>query len=181
MATAASEPTKLAAVTADTPDIDTCRRNDIASIAPSAAPAETPSVNGVASGLRSSAWKTTPAAASDGADEDRGHDARQPRDEEDLRVDVVGEGHAPSKTRSRLMRVVPNQRRADDAPRRATAPNTRRPAEQPRRRTLRGVIHATPSATVMAGSGSSRAITRPSGTTVRWPAGAWKCTSAVTP
>ena len=36
----------------------------IASIAPSAAPAETPSVNGVASGLRSSAWKTTPDAAS---------------------------------------------------------------------------------------------------------------------
>ena len=36
----------------------------IASIAPSAAPAETPSVNGVASGLRSSPWKTTPAVAS---------------------------------------------------------------------------------------------------------------------
>ena len=36
----------------------------IASIAPSDAPAETPSVNGVASGLRSIAWKTTPAAAS---------------------------------------------------------------------------------------------------------------------
>ena len=35
----------------------------IASIAPSAAPDETPSVNGVASGLRSSAWNTTPAAA----------------------------------------------------------------------------------------------------------------------
>ena len=35
-----------------------------ASIAPSDAPAETPSVNGVASGLRSSACRTTPAAAS---------------------------------------------------------------------------------------------------------------------
>ena len=35
----------------------------IASIAPSAAPADTPSVNGVASGLRSSPWKTTPAVA----------------------------------------------------------------------------------------------------------------------
>ena len=38
--------------------------NVIASIAPSAAPAETPSVNGVASGLRSSPWNTTPAVAS---------------------------------------------------------------------------------------------------------------------
>ena len=36
----------------------------MASIAPSAAPAETPSVNGVASGLRSSACRTTPDAAS---------------------------------------------------------------------------------------------------------------------
>ena len=36
----------------------------MASMAPSAAPADTPSVNGVASGLRSSAWNTTPAAAS---------------------------------------------------------------------------------------------------------------------
>ena len=32
-------------------------------MAPSAAPVETPSVNGVASGLRSSPWKTTPADA----------------------------------------------------------------------------------------------------------------------
>ena len=40
------------------------RSNAIASIAPSAALAETPSVNGVASGLRSSACSTTPAAAS---------------------------------------------------------------------------------------------------------------------
>ena len=38
--------------------------NVIASIAPSDAPAETPSVYGVASGLRSSPWNTTPAAAS---------------------------------------------------------------------------------------------------------------------
>ena len=38
--------------------------NVIAIIAPSEAPAETPSVYGVASGLRSSPWNTTPAAAS---------------------------------------------------------------------------------------------------------------------
>ena len=67
--------------------------NVIASIAPSAAPAETPSVNGVASGLRSSPWNTTPADASVAADQRAGQRARQPRDEEDLRVDVVGEGH----------------------------------------------------------------------------------------
>jgi hypothetical protein len=36
----------------------------ITSIAPSEAPADTPSVKGVASGLRSSAWSTTPADAS---------------------------------------------------------------------------------------------------------------------
>ena len=39
------------------------RLNVIARTAPSAAPVETPSVNGVASGLRSSPWKTTPAEA----------------------------------------------------------------------------------------------------------------------
>jgi hypothetical protein len=37
--------------------------NVIAAIAPSAAPVETPSVNGVASGLRNRPWKTTPDAA----------------------------------------------------------------------------------------------------------------------
>ena len=72
----------------------------IASIAPSDAPAETPSVNGVASGLRSIAWKTTPADGERGADQRAGQHARQPRDEEDLRVDVVGERNRRDRTRA---------------------------------------------------------------------------------
>ena len=60
----ASEPAKLAAGTAGMPAHANVQPNVIASIAPSAAPADTPSVNGVASGLRSSPWKTTPADAS---------------------------------------------------------------------------------------------------------------------
>ena len=64
MATAASEPMKLAAGAAGMPAQANDQPNVMASIAPSAAPAETPSVNGVASGLRSSPWNTTPAEAS---------------------------------------------------------------------------------------------------------------------
>ena len=79
----------------------------IASIAPSAAPAETPSVNGVASGLRSSPWNTTPAEASVDADQRAGQRARQARDEEDLRVHVVGEGNRRSNARRRLIGVDP--------------------------------------------------------------------------
>ena len=47
-----------------TPPIAQPAPNVIASMAPSDAPAETPSVYGVASGLRSRPWNTTPAAAS---------------------------------------------------------------------------------------------------------------------
>ena len=64
MATAASEPMKLAAGAAGMPAHANDQLNVMASIAPSAAPADTPSVNGVASGLRSSPWNTTPAHAS---------------------------------------------------------------------------------------------------------------------
>ena len=46
------------------PANDTSRSNVIATIAPSDAPADTPSVSGEASGLRSSAWNTTPDSAS---------------------------------------------------------------------------------------------------------------------
>ena len=55
---------KLASGTVDRPPIATSALNVMASIAPSEAPAETPSVSGEASGLRSSAWKTTPDSAS---------------------------------------------------------------------------------------------------------------------
>ncbi len=53
MPTAASEPMKLAAAAAVTPAHANDQLNVIASMAPSAAPADTPSVNGVASGFRS--------------------------------------------------------------------------------------------------------------------------------
>ena len=91
MATATSEPAKPATGTAEIPSDGERQLNVIASIAPSAAPAETPSVTGVASGLRSSAWNTTPAEASSAPTQAPGEHARQPGDEEDLRVDVVGE------------------------------------------------------------------------------------------
>ena len=54
---------KLAIGTAVTPSSEKSRLNVIAIMAPSDAPAETPSVSGDASGLRSSAWNTTPASA----------------------------------------------------------------------------------------------------------------------
>ena len=64
MAVATSEPAKLASGIDVIPSTLNSSLIVTASIAPSDAPAETPSVNGVASGLRSSAWRTTPAAAS---------------------------------------------------------------------------------------------------------------------
>ena len=54
MPTAISEPPKLASGATGMPSEAMVGANVIASIAPSAAPADTPSVNGVASGLRSS-------------------------------------------------------------------------------------------------------------------------------
>ena len=77
------------------------------SIAPSAAPAEMPSVKGVASGLRSSAWNTTPDEAERPADERRRQDARQARDEKDLGVDVGRPGRRQSKARDRRIDVPP--------------------------------------------------------------------------
>ena len=52
---APSDPTKVANGTAEMPSSETSRSNVIAIIAPSDAPAETPSVSGDANGLRSSA------------------------------------------------------------------------------------------------------------------------------
>ncbi len=80
-------------------------------MAPSDAPAETPSVNGVASGLRSSACRTTPAAASVAPTSAPGEHARQPRDEEDLRVDVVVPGdRAIERARQRDRRAADGRR-----------------------------------------------------------------------
>src|SRR3954471_8594175 len=64
MASAPSEPAKLAMVTDVRPNSENSRWNVIAAIAPSEAPADTPRVSGEASGLRSSAWNTTPDNAS---------------------------------------------------------------------------------------------------------------------
>ena len=91
MSTAPSAPARLASGTDVSAPPVQAGRNVSASIAPSADPDDTPSVNGVASGLRSSACMTTPATASVRADQARGEHARQAGDEEDLGVEVVGE------------------------------------------------------------------------------------------
>ena len=126
--------------------------NVMASIAPSAAPADTPSVNGVASGLRSSPWKTTPAAASVRADERAGERARQPRDEEDLRVGVVGE-------RNREIERPPqaDRRRADERrERRSRRWPARRSRDGLRRSRRRSVIASDPARRYARGSARPR-------------------------
>ena len=79
----------------------------MASIAPSAAPAETPSVNGVASGLRSSAWKTTPdeasAAPTSAAASTRGNRATK----KICASTLAAHGIDQSSACARLMRVLP--------------------------------------------------------------------------
>src|SRR3954466_13779346 len=63
MATATSDPANAVMGTAEMPAAAIVQLNEIAITAPSAAPVDTPSVNGVASGLRNKPWKTTPAEA----------------------------------------------------------------------------------------------------------------------
>ena len=55
MSSAPNDPAKLASGTAEMPSSEKSKLNVIAIMAPSEAPAETPSVSGEASGLRSSA------------------------------------------------------------------------------------------------------------------------------
>ena len=93
------------------------------SIAPSAAPAEMPSVKGVASGLRSSAWKTTPAEASalptSAAASTRGRRAMK----KTCASTLVAQGCDQSKARVRLMDVLPNSgARTHDASATTNAP-----------------------------------------------------------
>ena len=127
MATASSEPAKLATGTAEMPTPPSDQLNVIASIAPSAAPAETPSVNGVASGLRSSPWNTTPAAASSAPTQRAGERARQPRDEEDLRVDVVGERDRRVEGAAQADRRRADERREQSTQRERAEAGERRP------------------------------------------------------
>jgi hypothetical protein len=89
MPTAISEPANAAMGTAEIPRKAMDTLKVIARTAPSAAPVETPSVNGVASGFRKSPWNTTPAEAKSAPT--HAPACAQSRDEEDLRVDVVGE------------------------------------------------------------------------------------------
>ena len=104
--------------------------NVMTRIAPSAAPADTPSVNGVASGLRSSACMTTPAAASVAPTTAPVSTRGMPGDEEDLRVDVVGKrNRAIERAREADVRAADERREhargdgeravAGDRPRRA--------------------------------------------------------------
>ena len=78
-----------------------------ASMAPRAAPAEMPSVNGVASGLRSSAWKTTPdearAAPTRAAARTRGRRATK----KICASTLVAQGSDQSNALDRLIDVLP--------------------------------------------------------------------------
>ena len=63
MASAPSDPAKLDSGTTEMPRSVKSMWNVMASMVPSVAPAETPSVSGDASGFLSSAWKTAPESA----------------------------------------------------------------------------------------------------------------------
>ena len=107
-------PAKAAAGTAEMPAMPSVQSNVIASIAPSAAPAETPSVNGVASGIAQQPLKDDAGRGERGADERARQRARQPRDEEDLRVDVVGKRHRPVERAPQVDRRRSDERRQHD-------------------------------------------------------------------
>ena len=155
--TAPIAPAKLASGTAGTPTRPKLQPNVIASIAPSAAPAETPRVNGVASGLRSRPWNTTPAVASAAPTSAAGERARQPRDEEDLRVDVLAERHARIERAPQTDARRAHQRRKQHCRQRQRA-EAGHSQEQPLPQRSH---HA-----------SAPVWMRPIGTTTRWPA-AW--------
>ncbi len=88
MTSAPSDPMKLAMVTGDSPKAVNCASNVMAAMAPSEAPADTPSVSGDASGC-AAAPERPRRRAPGAADQCRGQHARQTGDEEDLRVCVV--------------------------------------------------------------------------------------------
>ena len=132
----------------------------MASMAPSAAPAETPSVNGVASGLRSSACSTTPEAASAAptraAASTRGRRATKKICASTLSV----HGTDGSKARPRLMAVLPSVGATTIA---AAAVAAKSGSVVQSRRA---------SDTVMASAAPARPVS--------WPVAAWTCTSAST-
>ena len=104
----AGRPTKLASGTVAQAADASAPPKVSTSIAPRAAPAEIPSVKGVASGLRSSAWKTTPAEASapptSAAASTRGNRATK----KTCASTLVAHGCDQSNARVRLIDVLPS-------------------------------------------------------------------------
>ncbi len=164
IATAPSAPAKLASGTALTPATASGVPKVIASIAPSAAPADTPSVNGVASGLRSSACSTTPAAASV-APTSAPASVRGRRATKKICASTLSaKGMRRSNTRANDDRRGADERReqAGRPPRRRRTPSDREPDAPTNRHGVRPLGPSTDAA----------------GTTVRCPASSWKLTSA---
>ena len=135
----------------------------MASMAPRAAPAETPSVNGVASGLRSSACSTTPDAAS-AAPTSAAASTRGSRATKKICASTFSaHGTEVSKTAPQVDGRAAQRRRQDDG-----APAAAGGEERQRRPQPAGQRHG------------HRAVRR-TGTTVRCPVAGWTCTSASTP
>ena len=133
----------------------------MASMAPSAAPAETPSVNGVASGLRSSACSTTPDAAS-AAPTRAAASTRGRRATKKICASTFS-AHGTDGSKAR--------RQADGGA--AERRGQRRSPPRPSAAKSGSVVHSRrASDTVMS--------VRRTGTTSRWPVAAWTCTSAST-
>src|SRR6185436_11901334 len=107
MSSEPTEPAKLVSGTTDTPSSVKSACAVSASIAPSVAPADTPSVSGDASGFRSSAWNTTPDSARPAptiaAATTRGRRAMK----NTCASTLSANGMERSKTRDRLMPVLP--------------------------------------------------------------------------
>ena len=137
----------------------------IASIAPSDAPAETPSVSGEASGLRSSAWKTTPDERERAADERRG-ETRGSRATKKICASMLSaNGIERSKTAPRRIGVLPTSGASRQRDRRERAEGGERPDGDARRRDR-------PIALTAIGQSAPPSDGRRA---------AWNCTSASTP
>ena len=153
----------------ETPSIPTSSPNAIASIAPSAPPADTPSVNGVASGLRSMACSTTPAAASAAPtiapDSTRGRRATK----KICASTFCSQGMERSNAFASEMFVLPtvgaHSTTADGADGKRRADGHDAAADLSRRSDAEADVHR---------------ATRLTGTTVMWPVSLWTCTSAST-
>ena len=130
-------------------------------MAPSAAPADTPSVNGVASGLRSSACSTTPEAASV-APTRAAASTRGSRATKKIWASTLSaQGIDVSNARVRLMDVLPTVG--------ASTHGRDRAGRKERQHRPQAPAH-----------GRGHRAARLSGTTERWPVTGCTCTSAST-